>query len=54
VVVGESINFTEGGIGWLRELGVRVIDLNSQECIEMLRGFIAEHPELWHEDIGVE
>ena len=32
VVVGESVNF-QGGIDWLRECGVEVIDLNSQECI---------------------
>lgn len=53
VVVGEAINFA-GGIDWLRECGVEVIDLHSQECIEMLGNFIAAHPELWHEDIGAE
>ena len=51
VVVGESVNF-RGGIDWLRENGVKVIDLASPECIEMLRTFIAEHLELWAEDIG--
>lgn len=53
VIVGESVNF-QGGIDWLRENGVQVIDLNSPECIEMLSKFIAEKPELWNEDIGVE
>jgi cytosine deaminase len=53
VVVGESVNF-EGGIDWLRESGVEVVDLHSEECIRMLGEFIAEHPELWHEDIGVD
>ncbi|RMH76211.1 MAG: nucleoside deaminase [Calditrichaeota bacterium] len=53
VVVGESVNF-EGGIDWLRENGVEVIDLNSQECIDMLREYIAAHPEIWNEDIGEE
>jgi cytosine/creatinine deaminase len=53
VVVGESVNFA-GGIGWLREHGVEVIDLNSPECIEMLAGYIAAHPEVWNEDIGEE
>jgi cytosine deaminase len=53
VVVGESVNF-EGGIDWLREAGVEVVDLNSQECIDMLGEFIAAHPELWNEDIGEE
>src|SRR5712691_5654217 len=39
VVVGESVNFA-GGIDWLREAGVEAVDLASQECIELLRGFI--------------
>ena len=51
VVVGESVNF-QGGLAWLKENGVRVIDLQSQECIDMLRSFIKDHPELWAEDIG--
>lgn len=51
VVVGESVNF-QGGIDWLREKGVEVIDLNSTECIELLKGFTTNHPEIWNEDIG--
>ncbi len=51
VIVGESETF-QGGIDWLRENGVRVIDLNNAECKELLGGFIAEHPEVWNEDIG--
>ena len=51
VVVGESVNFP-GGIGWLRESGVDVVDLAARECIDLLGGFIAAHPALWHEDIG--
>lgn len=53
VVVGESVNFA-GGLDWLRENGVRVIDLNSSECIEMLAGYIRDHPGVWNEDIGRE
>ncbi len=53
VVVGESVNFA-GGLDWLREAGVEVVDLRSQECIELLAGFIEAHPELWYEDIGVD
>jgi cytosine/creatinine deaminase len=52
VVVGESQTF-RGGIDWLREAGVEVIDLNSQECIELLQAFIARRPDVWNEDIGV-
>jgi creatinine deaminase len=51
VIVGESETF-QGGIDWLRQSGVHVIDLNSSECKELLGKFIAEHPEVWNEDIG--
>jgi len=51
VVVGEAVNF-DGGIEWLKENGVKVIDLNSAECIEMLKQYIAANPEIWNEDIG--
>ncbi|KAA6460966.1 nucleoside deaminase [Acidobacteria bacterium AB60] len=51
VVVGESRTFT-GGIDWLREHGVNVIDLDSAECRELLESFIRKHPEVWNEDIG--
>lgn len=51
VIVGESVNF-DGGVDWLRENGVEVIDLNSAECVEMLAGYIAANPEIWNEDIG--
>ena len=51
VVVGESVNF-QGGVDWLRENGVRVINLNSAECIGLLGDFIKAHPEIWNEDIG--
>ena len=53
VVVGESVNF-EGGVAWLRDNGVRVIDLHSAECVDMLADFIREHPGVWNEDIGRE
>jgi creatinine deaminase len=51
VVVGESVNF-RGGIDWLQENGIKVIDLASNECVQTLAKFIAENPALWHEDIG--
>lgn len=53
VVVGESVNFA-GGIDWLRDNGVRVIDLRSAECIDMLARYIRDHPAIWNEDIGRE
>lgn len=53
VVVGESRTFA-GGLDWLRENGVEVIDLDNRDCRELLEGYIAEHPEIWNEDIGEE
>jgi creatinine deaminase len=51
VVVGESVNFS-GGVDWLRENGVEVVDLQSEECTRLLGDWIAAHPDLWNEDIG--
>jgi cytosine deaminase len=51
VVVGESRTF-RGGLDWLREQGISVIDLDSRECAELLGSFIHAHPHVWNEDIG--
>jgi cytosine/creatinine deaminase len=51
VVVGESVNFA-GGLDWLRQNGVRVVDLQSAECIGMLGAWIRGNPAVWNEDIG--
>jgi cytosine deaminase len=51
VVVGESVNFG-GGVAWLRENGVKVVDLQSAECIAMLGEYIRANPDVWNEDIG--
>jgi cytosine/creatinine deaminase len=53
VIVGESANFS-GGIEWLREHGIKVVDLKSAECIDLLSRYISAHPEIWNEDIGEE
>jgi len=53
LVVGDAANYS-GGLDWLREAGVRVLDLASPECIALMRDFIAARPELWNEDIGRE
>ncbi|HKF49330.1 MAG TPA: nucleoside deaminase [Terracidiphilus sp.] len=53
VVVGESRTFS-GGVDWLRENGVTVVDLDSSDCRELLEAYIAQHPEVWNEDIGEE
>jgi cytosine/creatinine deaminase len=53
VVVGESVNFA-GGIDWLRANGTLVVDLHSDECIELLARYIRDNPAVWNEDIGRE
>jgi cytosine deaminase len=53
VIVGESRTF-QGGIDWLRENGVEVIDLDSPACRDLITSFITAHPEVWNEDIGVD
>lgn len=53
LVVGESRNF-QGGVDWLRSLGVRIVDLDSSECAALLAKYIAANPEVWNEDIGAE
>ncbi|HLL88986.1 MAG TPA: nucleoside deaminase [Tepidisphaeraceae bacterium] len=60
VVVGESVTFPGGHGKWgrspdfMRANGIEVVDLNDAECIAMMRDFIRAHPQLWHEDIGVD
>ncbi len=51
LVVGESRNF-QGGMEWLRSLGVHVVDLNSEECVSLLSQYIRANPAVWNEDIG--
>jgi cytosine/creatinine deaminase len=51
VVVGESENF-QGGIEWLRSLGVEVVDLKSDTCVSLLADYIRANPAVWNEDIG--
>ncbi|WP_367279013.1 deaminase [Methanospirillum sp.] len=51
VIVGESRTF-EGAAAFMRSHGVRVLDLDHQRCIEMMRSFITKYPDLWNEDIG--
>ena len=52
VVIGENTTF-QGNEELLRSRGVELVVLDDAECIELMRTFIAEAPELWNEDIGV-
>jgi cytosine deaminase len=51
LVVGESRTFS-GGVDWLRQNGVKVVDLDNQACRELMEAFIAARPDVWNEDIG--
>lgn len=51
VIVGESRTFA-GAADFMRSHDVQITDLDLPECVEMMRTFIAEHPQLWNEDIG--
>ncbi len=52
VYAGESKTFS-GAKEFMESHGVKVIDLQSEECVEMMTNFIKEKPELWNEDIGL-
>lgn len=51
VIAGESETF-DGAREFMEQHGVEVIDLNLEECKQMMRDFIEKHPVLWKEDIG--
>ena len=52
VVIGENRTFT-GEEELLRSRGVEITILQDAKCIGMMNEFIANHPDLWNEDIGV-
>lgn len=51
VVAGENRTF-QSSIDFMRANGIDVVDLDLDECYEMMQQFIRENPELWKEDIG--
>jgi cytosine deaminase len=52
IVIAENVTFM-GGEDWLRQSGVELEVLQDEECIQLMRDFIAAKPELWNEDIAV-
>ena len=52
IVIGENVTF-QGPEAYVRSRGVEVVILDDAECIQMMRDFIADRPELWNEDIGI-
>ena len=53
VVIGEARTFS-GGYDWLAEHGTGITIVDDPACVALMTEFIAERPELWYEDIGVE
>ncbi len=51
VIVGENQNFL-GAEDLFRQHGVELTIVNDQDCIQLMRNFIRDHPDLWNEDIG--
>ncbi len=51
VYAGENETF-QGAREFMESMGVEVINIDSDECKEMMRKFIDENPKLWNEDIG--
>lgn len=51
VIVGDAVN-AQGGLSWLREQGIEIVDLNSPECIALIGEFQQARPDLWKECIG--
>jgi creatinine deaminase len=51
VIVGDSVN-AQGGMHWMREQGIDILDLHSQECIDLIAEFQRIRPDLWKECIG--
>jgi len=53
VVVGENLNYRGAETErFLNAHGVEVVNLQSEECAEMMKKFIEKNPELWKEDSG--
>src|SRR4029079_16324076 len=52
VVIDENVTF-QGPEEYVRSRGVELVILQDEECIQLMRDFIANKPQLWSEDIGV-
>ncbi|MCK6468821.1 MAG: nucleoside deaminase [Candidatus Brocadia sinica] len=51
VIVGESKTFA-GAKAFMESHRVKIVDLNLDECKQLMKDFIQKNPELWNEDIG--
>ena len=53
IVVGENLTF-QGPEQYVRSRGVELVIVDDEECVALMREFIAARPDLWNEDIGEE
>jgi cytosine/creatinine deaminase len=51
IVIGENDTYM-GAEDLLKNNGVELMIADSQECKDLMRSFIKNHPDLWNEDIG--
>ncbi|MFO7524711.1 MAG: nucleoside deaminase [Ignavibacteriaceae bacterium] len=51
VVIGENKTFT-GPEEYLKSRGVEIVNLDNEECFQLMETFIKNNPDLWNEDIG--
>ena len=52
VVIGENKTF-KGPEDYSQSRGVKLVNLDSEECQKLMRDFIRDYPKLWNEDIAV-
>lgn len=52
IVIGENVTF-QGPEAYVASRGTELIIVQDATCIELMKQFIASHPTLWNEDIGV-
>ena len=52
VIIGDTVSYTEGGMHWLIEKGIDIVDLHSQECMDLITRCQRDRPDIWKECIG--
>lgn len=54
IVIGENRTVAETTLceDWLRSRGIEIVNLDLDECYELMQTFIQRFPEVWYEDIG--
>ena len=53
VIAGENRTF-KSSAQFMRDNGVEVIDLDLEQCFDLLKQFQLQYPKVWNEDIGIE